>query len=171
MMFPRLEKEMEKITDKFTINTILSDAAFTDFEETNVLPLIYDEKSNRCQIMVFDYSRAMKEVASIVKINPGERRRKHPVYIFCNAQDEYICEVRYGGPDANALQRGLWTHTIKGVGYFESITNGWISYEHNQVLVRLFSHALVSSKIGHELALKNLKQDIQRLRKEKLNES
>ena len=28
---------------------------------------------------------------------------------------EYICEVRYGGASANALQRGLWTNTKNGL--------------------------------------------------------
>ena len=67
--------------------------------------------------------------------------------------DHYICEVRYGDAAANALQRGLWTHTKNGLKYFDSITGGWIDYSHNLILVSLFSHALVSSEAGHTLAL------------------
>ena len=41
---------------------------------------------------------------------------------------DYICEVRYGDATANALQRGLWTHTRRSLKYFDSVTNGWIDY-------------------------------------------
>lgn len=54
------------------------------------------------------------------------------------------------------------------LGYFDSITNGWIDYSHNLVLVKLFSHALVSSSTGHNKALKNLKKDIERIKTEGL---
>ena len=36
------------------------------------------------------------------------------------------------------LQRGLWTNTKNGLAYFDSVTNGWIDYSHNHVLVQLF---------------------------------
>ena len=69
--------------------------------------------------------------------------------VFYDSSGDYICEVRYGNAAANALQRGLWTHTKNALKYFDSITNGWIDYSHNQILVKLFSHALVSSEEGH----------------------
>jgi hypothetical protein len=69
--------------------------------------------------------------------------------------------VRYGSGTANALQRGLWTHTKNGLKYFDSVTNGWIDYSHNHILVKLFSHALVSTSKGHEAALIKLKEDIE----------
>jgi hypothetical protein len=72
--------------------------------------------------------------------------------------------VRYGGASANALQRGLWTNTKNGLNYFDSVTNGWIDYSHNKILVQLFSHALVSSSAGHESALEKIKEDIIRLK-------
>ena len=50
--------------------------------------------------------------------------------------------------------------TQSGLKYFDSITNGWIDYSHNMVLVKLFSHALVSSSAGHESALEKIKEDI-----------
>ena len=68
--------------------------------------------------------------------------------------------MRYGGPAANALQRGLWTHTRNGLPYFDSVTGGWIDYSHNHILVELFSHALVSSDAGHASALEKIKDDI-----------
>jgi len=77
----------------------------------------------------------------------------------------YVCEVRYGGATANALQRGLWTNTKNGLKYFDRITNGWVNYAHNLVLAQLFSHALVSSSEGHEMALEKIKEDIARLKK------
>lgn len=77
-----------------------------------------------------------------------------------NEDYEYICEVRYGGAAANALQRGLWTNTRNAIQYFDSITGGWIDYSHNLILVKLFSHALVASKRGHIEALEIVKRDI-----------
>ena len=96
---------------------------------------------------------------TILKVKPGGRR-KYPVYRFYDADDDYVCEVRYGGAAANALQRGLWTHTKNGIKYFDSITNGWIDYSHNLILVKLFSHGLVSSSDGHSSALEKIKEDI-----------
>ena len=154
-MFPRLEQEDVEITRPTIIRSILEDEAFTEFSQINVLPLIYDEKNQRCNILVFDSERAMVETAHITRLESG-KGRKHPVYRFYNAQDRYICEVRYGGAAANALQRGLWTHTKNGLDYFESITNGWIDYSHNELLVDLFSRALVSSEVGHASALEQM---------------
>ena len=89
------------------------------------------------------------------------RGRKHPVFRFFDADGDYVCEVRYGSGTANALQRGLWTHTRNGLKYFESATDGWIDYSHNHVLGKLFSHALIATSKGHEVALEKLKQDIE----------
>lgn len=164
-MFPRLQQEANTITDGKKINTILEDPAFAEFKSINVLPLIYNESKKQCNILVFDYNRAIAETASIVKEDSGNGR-KHPVYRFYNSKDQYICEVRYGDAAANALQRGLWTHTKMGFGYFDSLTQGWISYSHNLVLVKLFSHALVSSSKSHEEALEVVQRDIKRIKKE-----
>ncbi|HEV3318635.1 MAG TPA: hypothetical protein VG053_02740 [Solirubrobacteraceae bacterium] len=165
-MFPRLSQESDEITDATIIRGIFGDVAFTEFHNINVLPLIYDEKRQRCNILVFDYSRAEAATARIVKSDQG-RGRKHPVFRFYDADGDYICEVRYGDAAANPLQRGLWTHTKNGLKYFDSITNGWIDYSHNLVLVQLFSHALVSSAFGHEAALELLQQDVvRRLRRQ-----
>ena len=167
VMFPRLEQEnSSKITDQSLISNIFSDPAFRVFDEVNVLPLIYDEKVKRCNIMIFDYNKAKRNVRRITKITSG-RGRKHPVYTFIDGQDQYVCEVRYGGASANALQRGLWTRTNNGEEYFESITGGWVDYSNNKVLVQLFSHALVSSESGHSRALEVVKDDIQKLKRMK----
>ena len=75
-----------------------------------------------------------------------------------------ICEVRYGGAAANALQRGLWTHTKNALSYFDSLSNGWIDYSHNYTLVKLFSLALNSSEKGHKIANDILQKDIDNLK-------
>lgn len=165
LMFARLKTEGEKITGKNRIHKILSDAAFVSFRGANILPLIYDEPNRRCGIFVFDHQRAATDTARIIMEKSGERRI-YPVYRFFNAADEYICEVRYGGVNANALQRGLWTNTKKGRRYFDSITGGWINYADNKILVKLFSCALVSSASGHTQALARLKKDIARLKEQ-----
>lgn len=159
LMFSRLERETGDIKGKAKVNAILSDPIFADFSDINVLPLIYDEKRQRCNILVFDYGRARGAVAEIQKQTAGNGRI-HPVYRFLDASGDYICEVRYGGASANALQRGLWTHTKNAIKFFDSVTSGWIDYSHNLVLVQLFSHALVSSSVGHANALEKVKEDI-----------
>ena len=158
-MFPRLEEEANEVNDRAIIRNIMEDTAFAEFRNINVLPLIYDEKNQRCNILVFDYERAENETVRIIR-EEGKRGRKHPVYRFYDKSEDYICEVRYGDAAANALQRGLWTHTKNGLKYFDSITGGWIDYSHNLILVKLFSHALVSSEAGHLSALAKVKEDI-----------
>ena len=127
LMFPRLEQEDDELTGRSNIQGVLSDPAFAGFRGINVLPLIYDEKNQCCNILVFDYQRAMSETARISR-EEGMRGRRHPVYRFYDSSGDYICEVRYGGAAANALQRGLWTHTRNGSKYFDSLTGGWIDY-------------------------------------------
>ena len=163
-MFPRLESERADVIEGNAAQDILKAPAFAEFGGINVLPLIYDEKSNRCNILVFDYERALSEVARIARIEGG-RGRRHPVYRFYNSDGGYICEVRYGDAAANALQRGLWTHTKNGLQYFESVTDGWIDYSRNHTLVDLFSRALVASTDGHAAALERIDDDISRLKR------
>ncbi len=160
LMFPRLLEEGGDIVDPRKLKAIFDDPAFTVFSDVNVLPLIYDEKKKECNILVFDYEAARKKTARITHEKEGNGR-KHPVFRFYDGDGNYICEVRYGNATANALQRGLWTHTRNALKHFDSVTDGWISYEHNLVLVKLFSHALISTSKGHEEALKQLKQDIE----------
>lgn len=161
-MFPRLERENGDIEGKENVQRIFEDPAFAEFSNINVLPLIYDEKQKRCNILVFDYDRVQQQTVRIAR--EEGRGRKHPVYRFYDSDGDYVCEVRYGDAAANALQRGLWTHTKHGIKYFDSITNGWIDYSHNLILVKLFSHALVSSQAGHTSALEKIREDIARLR-------
>lgn len=144
--------------EKSEIKKIFDSPAFSKFSEMNVLPLIYDENKKTCNILVFDYEKAKNSTTKIVKEDSGQGR-KHPVYRFYD-DDRYICEVRYGGATANALQRGFWSHTRLGINYFDSITNGWIDYSINKTLVSLFSHALVASEESHKEALEVVKKDI-----------
>lgn len=162
-MFPLLASQDEDVISGYNhINAILESPAFSEFEHMNVLPLIYDEKKEKCNILVFDAERAKKETVTIRKVTGG-RGRKHPIFVFLDENDDYICEVRYGDAAANALQRGLWTHTKNAIQYFDSITGGWIDYSHNLILVKLFSHALVASEKGHIAALDRVKSDIEEL--------
>ncbi|MBC6442571.1 MAG: hypothetical protein GDA53_05490 [Rhodobacteraceae bacterium] len=163
--FPDLWPKRQIIINRpHDIAKIFDDQAFSTFLGINVMPLIYDEKEQKCNILVFDYVAAKKNTARIEKLSSGSGR-KHPVFLFMDAEDGYICEVRYGNASANALQRGLWTDTKKAIRHFHSVTNGWIDYTHNRTLVKLFSHALVSSNPGHEAALQQLGADIDRIRK------
>ncbi len=162
-MFPYLESLDTPITDRVQIADIFQHSVFSTFNDINVMPLIYDEASKQCNILIFDYERAKDKTAIIKRVSGG--RRKHPVYRFYDETNHYICEVRYGGTAANALQRGLWTHTKNASIYFDSLTDGWVDYSHNLVLVELFSHALISSAQGHKEALNKIKEDIVRIKK------
>ncbi|MDR1278057.1 MAG: hypothetical protein LBK02_04845 [Treponema sp.] len=159
-MFPFLKSfKKDTIKDVSIINKVFSSNEFSEFGNINVLPLIYDEKNKKCNIMVFNFTKARESTASIQLESEG-RGRKHPAFRFFDAKENYICEVRYGNAAANALQRGLWTNTKHATPYFNSTTNGWIDYSDNTLLVKLFSYALVSTSNGHHNALISLAKDI-----------
>ncbi|HEU6448776.1 MAG TPA: hypothetical protein VFV23_10115 [Verrucomicrobiae bacterium] len=163
-MFMRLKEKGVLIKKVREIAGIWKDPVFAAFDSVNVLPLIYDEKQRRCNLLVFNVQRAKAAVTSVQFVETG-KRRKHPVYRFYDCDGGCICEVRYGGGTANALQRGLWTHTKNSFKYFDSLTEGWIDYSQNKVLVHLFSHALIATAKGHEAALEKLKEDIEEQKK------
>lgn len=163
LMFPLLEEYGSKIESKSDIDAIFKRSEFACFNEIHVLPLIYNEKKQICNILVFDSEKAQRETSLIERVDKGSGR-KHPAYRFFDSKNNYICEVRYGGATANALQRGLWTNTKNALPFFDSVTQGWIDYSHNQVLVKLFSHALVSSVSGHQNALEVVQNDIEKLK-------
>ena len=166
LMFSLLKQQrLKEIKDRRAIQKIFKDKAFVEFQSVNLLPLIYDEKNKKCNILAFDYGKAQANTNQILFEETGQGR-KHPVFRFYDGDSCYICEVRYGGTSANALQRGLWSNTKRGLKYFESVTGGWISYSHNLILVQLFSQALVSSEEGHTSALQKIKEDINRLKQE-----
>ncbi len=167
-MYPRLQQEGEEIRGKVAVQRVLGTAAFSGFKQVNVLPLIYDERRRRCNILVFDYDRVVRRTSLIARHAAGQRR-KHPVYRFYDEARNYICEVRYGDATANALQRGLWTHTRNSEAYFRSVTGGWIDYSTSDTLVELFSHGLVASEHGHLAALEAVKADIDRLKRDPSN--
>lgn len=172
-MFPYLEKWGKDITDKKKIARIFASQEFSDFNNINVMPLIYNEKKKQCNIMIFDNEKAIKQTARILYVGKAEsfggkktgKSRMHPIFMFLDDKNNYICEVRYGGASANALQRGLWTQTKNAVAYFDSITNGWIDYSHNHTLVKLFSLALNSTEESHKEANIILQKDIDKLKK------
>lgn len=176
-LFPFLVSQGKNITDKNKIEQIFKSKEFEDFDAINIMPLIYDEKKQKCNIMIFDHKKAIKNTSRIIFVDKNKRfdftarkvvkgkGRKHPIFMFVDSKGNYICEVRYGGASANALQRGLWTHTQNAISYFDSLTNGWIDYSHNHTLVKLFSLALNSSKNGHKLANDILQKDIDNLKK------
>src|SRR3989344_8756455 len=172
-MFPYLEKQGKNITDKKKIAAIFASQAFSEFNNINVMPLIYDEKKKRCNIMIFDHEKEIKQTVRILYIGKGKslggkktgKSRMHPIFMFLDDKNNYICEVRYGGASANALQRGLWTNTKNAILYFDTITGGWIDYSHNLTLVRLFSLALNSTEKSHAEANMILQKDIDELKK------
>jgi hypothetical protein len=64
LMFPRLLKEKDDVTGKVRVKAIFDDPCFVAFNNINVLPLIYDEKKQRCNILIFDYEKlGMRQLA------------------------------------------------------------------------------------------------------------
>jgi len=167
-MFPKLQEMGNLIEGKKAISALWADPVFAEFSSLNVLPLIYNEKKQCCNVLVFDHEKAQQKITKVVYEDEG-KGRKHPVYRFYDGDGDYVCEVRYGSGTANALQRGLWTHTKNGLKYFDSVTDGWVNYAHNLVLVKLFSHALISTSAGHEAALEELKKDIEIQKQKSVN--
>lgn len=177
-MFPKLCEYGDSITDKNIINEIFSSDAFLSLDSVNVMPLIYREKKKECNIMVFDFDKMKEKTEKILLVDKGykydedlrqvvpAKGRSHPIYMFIDGDGKYICEVRYGNATANPLQRGFWTHTKNAVNYFESLTNGWKSYEHNLTLVQLFRLALNSTENGHKSANVILQTDIDNLKQQ-----
>lgn len=176
-MFHKLCGYDPVITDKNIINEIFHSEAFLSLDTVNVMPLIYREDKKECNIMVFDFDKMKKDTNKILFVDKGYRyntkrqsvvqckKRSHPIYVFVDKEGKYICEVRYGDAAANALQRGFWTHTKNALSYFDSLTNGWISYDHNLTLVQLFRLALNSTENGHKSANVILQTDIDNLKK------
>lgn len=178
-MFPKLNEYGTSITDKDLIREVFSSDAFASLDSVNVMPLIYREESKQCNIMVFDFEKMKAKTAKILRVDKGYKYdevarklvegkgRSHPIYMFIDDDGKYICEVRYGNATANALQRGFWTHTRNASEYFDSLTNGWISYEHNLHLVQLIRLALNSPEEGHKSANVILQTAIDELKKQK----
>lgn len=173
VLFPLLQKLTQgknQITNKTQISSILSSEQFSQAFTLNVMPLIYDENKKQCNIMIFDFEKAWKSIDEIVFIDEDmhydeetgktirKKGRKHPTFLFLS-KHKYVFEVRYGNASANALQRGLWTHTKNAEEYFDSLT-GWISYKTNNTLIKMFSLALVASKQAHTKACKLFQDDI-----------
>ena len=164
------------LNNKNEIDKILCSEEFEVIKELNVLPMIYNEKEYKCNMMVFDPAKAFEAVTRIDLVqarqkfdeNKGEiiedknkKCRVYPIYRFSDRQNKYLFEVRYGGANANALQRGVWTHTVNcDSKFFTSITNGWIDYSENRDLVKLISLALVSTQKAHQDASIILQNDI-----------
>lgn len=175
-IFLKFLQKQGKIIERNKIHDILKSDEFFSIHAINIMPLIYDENKKRCNIMVFDFNKAYQDTVQILFIDKDEtfdiksnsvasaKGRKHPIYLFLDKEGNYICEVRYGGASANALQRGFWTHTKNAVNYFDSLTNGWIDYSLNETLVKLFSLALNASLNGHEEANKILQKNIDELK-------
>lgn len=74
LMFPTLEEKRMKMGDVIkgnALSTIWEDPAFSDFSALNVLPLIYDEKNQLCNILVFDQERAKEKTARVAYEKDG----------------------------------------------------------------------------------------------------
>lgn len=159
ILFPYLQSLQNNKIEGTQVREVFQSEAFSAFKEINILPLIYDEKKSQCNIMVFDYPSVERNTAKILLVSAG-KGRKHPCFQFFDGDDGYIAEVRYGGPAANALQRGLWTNTKRANSYFRSLTGGWITYDHNLDLVRLLSLALNSTPPMIKQAMQDIESKI-----------
>lgn len=143
-IFPLLESYHKNIiTDKKEINEIINN--IDKQLDLNVLLFIYDEKKFTCKIMLYDFDTIKNEIEKIEKVLPSGAR-KYPIYKFLNKNNDYLFEVRYGGKNANALQRGIWTHTINAKSCFITVSDGEIKYEIRQNLIDIISNLMISSE-------------------------
>src|SRR3989338_5414489 len=122
-------KEFEediRITETSKIKEILDNKCFKDFGSVNVLPLIYNEKEMKFKVIVFDLQKAHSSVRKIKFLPPRKigRKKTFPIYKFFDNKNNYIFEVRYGDAKANALQRGMWTHTENAEPFFKELLAG-----------------------------------------------
>lgn len=72
-MFPYLKKQGKQVKDRKRIEEIFEAKEFCDFGTINIMPLIYDEKSQRCNIMIFDHKKATKNVKKIVYVDKKQK--------------------------------------------------------------------------------------------------
>ncbi len=155
-MFSLLQTEVGKraTNDLTKIKQILNNKCFKDFTAVNVLPLIYNEREMRFKVIVFDLQRAYSSVKKIKFLPPRKmgRKKTFPIYKFFDNKNNYIFEVRYGDAKANALQRGMWTHTENAEPFFKELLTG--GYKINEPLIALIAKILVSRKDTHEKILK-----------------
>ena len=119
------------------------------------MPLIYNEKEMKFKIIVFDLQKAYSFVKKIRFLPPRRigRKKTFPIYKFFDSRDNYIFEVRYGDAKANALQRGMWTHTENAELFFNELLAG--GYKINEPLITLIAKILVSRKDTHEKILQH----------------
>ena len=109
LMFPFLQKYEAPIKDSALIQQIMSDPIFDNFSNINVLPLIYNEKQKKCNILVFDYDRAKTSIAQIVYLNEesGEEENmvctsflttKASIFLRCatGTQRRMLCSAAFG---------------------------------------------------------------------------
>src|SRR3989338_4478860 len=109
-MFPYLAKQGRDIKDRKKIIEIFTSEAFSEFNNINVMPLIYREEDKQCNIMIFDPEKVISDTARIRYVGFGKslskkktgKSRIHPIFVFLDKKNNYICEVRYGGASANA---------------------------------------------------------------------
>src|SRR3989344_3864064 len=102
------------------------------------------------------FSLLQKEYSSVKKVKflpPRKigRKKTFPIYKFFDGKGNYIFEVRYGDAKANALQRGMWTHTENAEPFFKELLAG--GYKINEPLITLIAKILVSRKDTHEKIL------------------
>ena len=181
-LYPFIEaifrQEKTSILEGTRAKQVVGNAVFQSAANLNVLPLVYDEKKRRCNIMPFDFKKAFAETEYIVFVSASQQfdsrtrsviskgRRKHPIFLFLDKQYKYLFEVRYGNAAANALQRGVWTNTrIVNQSFFHSVTGGWVDYSDRPTLVQLIAVALNATASGHKAALKPLEKDIETLKR------
>ena len=161
-LFSRIQELGNCITGA-DLSVLLEDACFTGLRQLRILLLIYNEHKHLCNLEWFDINAALRNTAVVQFIGP-DKSRKHPIYRFEDKEGNYICEVRYGGGEDNALQRGFWTHTVKAASYFRKLFPEDVEYDLNQTLLLLLRRMLVASEQGHGTALKEIEADIDRLK-------
>lgn len=116
-LFNKLEEIHKNLgrVDKRDILPLLKDLL-----NIHVLCFLYDERRKLFRVCVIKTSAMVRKSKQIRKV----KKIKHYRYEFLDTNGDYMFEVRYGGATANALQRGIWTHTSKAKGILDTIHSG-----------------------------------------------
>ena len=139
-MFPRLEKENRGIIEGDRVQEIMNDPAFSDFSNINVLPLIYDEKSKRCNILVFDYARARSATTQIRYVGERKRKKEAPclsilmmpkALIFARCDMVMLLQTHFNGVFGRTLKMVLnFLIALLTVGLTIRTITFWYNFSH-----------------------------------------
>jgi hypothetical protein len=115
------DKKIETNLTKKQIDEIRNSAIFNKVKKKKVIVLNYSEKNNNFSLLTTNINNFLDQVYTITYY--PTKGKNFEIFKFYDIESNYICEVRYGGPKANALQRGVWTNTKRNKNTFHRLVD------------------------------------------------